>query len=236
MNKINSKRNFNKIAFITCVVVLLVFLGSFIGVTIAWLSKTEENNGGVDIGEVSIQIVSGENVLNGSLNEDGEYVLGTPYEVTLGQKNTETPIELSIKNTGTIPGLVRLHLSVTLKQTPANADEHINPILIKTSDVSMLPNGWVNYYEMPEQEDVYSYDTYLNTKLNANNSFSVATSAIALTDDMVNKTIVFELRAEIIAYSGNAYQIDTPENPVPNQDKPFGNLSEEFLNIWTAWR
>lgn len=34
----------------------------------------------------------------------------------------------------------------------------------------------------------------------------------------------------IVAYSGNAYQVDTAENPVADIDKPFGVLTPEFWN------
>ena len=90
-------------------------------------------------------------------------------------------------------------------------------------------------YDNALLEGVYSYNLFLNKVLAPNEEQAIYTDLTAL-GDLAEKTIYIRLRADIVAHSGNAYQIDSAENPVLDKEKPFGVLTEEFLNIWTAYK
>ena len=70
----------------------------------------------------------------------------------------------------------------------------------------------------------------------ANESKPLITSVTPIADGFEEQTIYIFVRAEIVAYSGNAYQVDTPATPVQDKDKPFGVLTPQFLEQWTAWK
>lgn len=237
MNKIFDKTNKgNRFLIIMCSIAMVLVVA--IGVTFAWLTDIENETGNATIGEVAIEFYSSGNKLNGELLEDGSYVVGVPLEVSFTSLNTEVPVDLTVKNTGTIPGIVKCVIAITDDEGPHNHYTDLEGAhwIIQTSQLRVKQENWVTLYDDPDISDQYFFNSFLNEKLNAGQSKSVISSFTALADGMEEKSIYVYLRAEIVAHSGNAYQVDTPAKPTADIDKPFGVLTEEFLNIWTAWK
>ncbi len=224
------------------VIVSIVFaLMIVLGVTFAWFtdSFTKEDDGGT-IGEVGIEIYSGDTVINGTKQEDGTYLVGTILQTTMPNTlNTTIPIDIKIKNTGNIPGIVRCLVVATNDEILYDHEE--NELqgaysILSTSALKVEQTGWVNLYDHELINDQNYFNSFYNSQLAGGATQNVATGLTGLTEGMQGSKVFVFVRAEIVAYSGNAYQVDTPENPVDAVDKPFGVLTAAFLQQWTAWK
>ncbi len=233
----NNKSIFNNRFFIFMCSVALVLVVA-IGVTFAWLSDLVTNEGDATIGEVGIEIYNNGVKINGEIAEDGSYMAGAPVAVTFGTDKSAISLNLSVKNTGTIPGIVKCFIAITDDQGPHNhyTDLEGAQWIIQTNQVSVTQNNWVTLYDDPDISDQYFYNSFLNEQLAANATKNIISSVQPIADGFEEQTIYIFIRAEIVAYSGNAYQVDTPQNPVQDKDKPFGVLTTEFLQTWTAWK
>lgn len=233
----NNKSIFNNRFFVfMCSVALLLVVA--IGVTFAWLSDIITNTGDATIGEVAIEIYNNGTKINGEVAEDGSYVAGVPVAVTFGADKSSVSVDLSVKNVGTIPGIVKCFIAITDDQGPHNhyTDLEGAQWIIQTNQVGITQNNWVTLYDDPAISDQYFFNSFLNEQLEANASKNIISSVTPVADGFEEQTIYIFIRAEIVAYSGNAYQVDTAENPVADKDKPFGVLTAEFLEQWTAWK
>lgn len=209
-----------------------------IGVTFAWLTDLVNKQGNATIGEVGIEIYNGETKLNGTILEDGTYAVGSPLELTLGELNAAVNVDLSVKNTGTIPGIVKCFIAISTNEGPHDHFTDLGDSLfsVNMSQASIIQNNWVMLHDNPLINDQYFFNSFLNEQLPAGASKNVISSLTPIANGLENTIIYIRIHAMIVAYSGNAYQIDSPENPVENKDKPFGVLTPEFLELWTAWR
>ena len=233
----NNKSIFNNRFFvIMCSVALILVLA--IGITFAWLSDLVTKEGDATIGEVAIEIYNNGTKINGVLAEDGSYMAGAPVAITFGPDKSAISVNLSVKNTGTIPGIVKCFVAITDDQGPHNhyTDLEGAQWIIQTNQVSITQPNWVTLYDDPDISDQYFFNSFLNEQLAANESKPLITSVTPIADGFEEQTIYVFVRAEIVAYSGNAYQVDTPATPVQDKDKPFGVLTPQFLQQWTAWK
>lgn len=226
----------NRFLIIMCSVALVLVVA--IGVTFAWLSDITEQLGNSTIGEVGIEIYYNGTKVNGEIAEDGSYTIGVPVSVTFGADKSTVSFDLSVKNTGTIPGIVKCFISITDDDGPHDFNTNLEGAqwVLQTNQISITQTNWVNLYEDPDISDQYFFNSFLNEQLAANASKNIISSVTPIADGFEEQTIFIFVRAEIVAYSGNAYQVDTAENPVADKDKPFGVLTPEFLEQWTAWK
>ena len=231
----NSLKNNSFFIIMTAIALCLVVA---IGVTFAWLTDIVEKEGNATIGEVGIEIYDGETRLNGVKLEDGSYAIGKPLEIVFGELNTPINLNLQIKNTGTIPGIVKCLVTISTNEGPHDHHTDLDGALfmLKTNQASIVQNGWVNLYDDPIISDQYFFNSFLNEQLPAGATKNVIASLTPIASGLENTSVFIRLRAMIVAYSGNAYQVDTAENPVADIDKPFGVLTPEFLEQWTAWK
>jgi hypothetical protein len=107
------------------------------------------------------------------------------------------------------------------------------PSIIFSSDATVLNNGWVNSFS---DADLYSFYSFYNTKLTPNTLTSVITSITPTNSNAANKAIEITIRADVVAYSGNAYKKESQGQVISDIEKPFGNLNSQFLSTWTAWQ
>lgn len=232
----NSISNSLLVVIVSIVFVLIIALG----VTFAWLTDSFKDEGGGTIGEVGIEIYSGETLISGKKQENGTYLVGTTLEVVLSDNlNTATPINLSVKNTGNIPGIVKCLIVVTADEVLYDHEE--NELkgaynIIQTAQVSVNQSGWVTLFDNELIDDQNFFNSFYNSKLEGGATQSVISSLTPLVEGTQSSKVFVFVRAEIVAYSGNAYQVDSVESPVEAKDKPFGVLSSEFLKKWTAWQ
>ena len=232
----NSK--YNKINFSIFMASIAMVLIIVIGVTYAWLTDIKSKYGDAIIGEVGIEFYSNGTQLGGQVLEDGSYVVGIPLEVTLGELNSKVTFDLTVKNTGTIPGIVRCFIAITDDEGPHNHYTDLDGAhwIIQTNQAEIEQDNWVTLYDDPDISDQYFFNSFLNEQLPAGESKTIIKSITPYADGMQNKSIYIYIRADIVAYSGNAYQVDTEAKPTADIDKPFGVLTDEFLEIWTAWK
>jgi predicted ribosomally synthesized peptide with SipW-like signal peptide len=231
-------KKFNRINFSIFMSSIAMVLIIVIGVTYAWLSDIKNKYGNAIIGEVGIEFYSNGTQLGGEVLEDGSYVVGIPLEVTFGELNSKVTFDLTVKNTGTIPGIVRCFIAITDDEGPHNHYTDLDGAhwIIQTNQVAIEQDNWVTLYDDPDISDQYFFNSFLNEQLAAGASKTIIKSATPYADGMQNKTVYIYIRADIVAYSGNAYQVDTEAKPTADIDKPFGVLTDEFLEIWTAWK
>lgn len=217
-------------------VAIVIVMG--LGVTFAWLTDRYNKKGDTTIGQVGIEIYSGTTKLNGTLDADGNYTVGQPLKVEFGALNTKKTVDISIKNTGTIPGIVRCFIAITTDEGPHDHYTDLDgaKYVVKTNQMSITQNNWVTLYDDELINDCYYFNSFLNEQIPANTSKSIISDMTPIADGLNNTSVYVYIRAEIVAYSGNAYQVDTVDNPVADIDKPFGVLTTDFLNTWTAWR
>ena len=217
----NALKNNSFFIIMTAIALCLVVA---IGVTFAWLTDIVEKEGNATIGEVGIEIYDGETRLNGVKLEDGSYAIGKPLEIVFGELNT--------------PGIVKCLVTISTNEGPHDHHTDLDGALfmLKTNQASIVQNGWVNLYDDPIISDQYFFNSFLNEQLPAGATKNVIASLTPIASGLENTSVFIRLRAMIVAYSGNAYQVDTAENPVADIDKPFGVLTPEFLEQWTAWK
>lgn len=209
----------------------IVLFAVTLGFTIAYLTDEYEQTNDPVIGTVGIEIFTqeGSERISGYLNEQGQYVLGQAYSFTL--TSGENDIDLWIKNTGDINGIVKIFLSVSFPAT-----EIENEVILNSSQVTLASSNWVNNYIAGST--VYAFESFYNNKLQPNTLTRVINSITlsAGNQGLVGKTVNVNLRAEIVAHSGNAYLLNSQGTPVAPADYPFGELSPAFLTQWTAWQ
>ncbi len=233
------KENFLKSnSFFVFMLAIALSLMVAIGITFAWLTDIVSKQNNATIGEVGIEIYNGETKLNGKILEDGSYSIGSPLEIQLGELNTAINLNLNIKNTGTIPGIVKCLITISTNEGPHDHHTDLDGalFLVKTNQAQIVQNNWVTLYDDPLIADQYFFNSFLNEQIGAGETKNVISSFTPTASGLENTSIYIRIRAMIVAYSGNAYQIDSAENPVADKDKPFGVLSTEFLNTWTAWK
>lgn len=234
MPNVNKKKNLIKALVI---VVCLSLIAIIIGYSFAWLTDIFNKEGSATIGEVKVEILDGETKINGEENASGSYVMGSAYAVNLGDVGSEVALNLKVKNTGSINGIVRCFVTISTSVGPNEGFTDLGGAenLANDSQLTVESPDWVNLYDDPLLEGVYSYNMFLNKVLqpNATNNVFVKFRVVSQVE---NTTVYVKLRADIVAHSGNAYQIDSAANPTPNNEKPFGVLTPEFLELWTAYR
>lgn len=223
------------------IVVSIVFaLMIVLGVTFAWFTDSFTKDGGGTIGEVGIEIYNGETLISGTKQEDGTYLVGTILKVTMPDSlNTTLPVDLKIKNTGNIPGIVRCLVVATTDEILYDHEE--NELkgaysILGTSQLKVEQTNWVNLYDHELINDQNYFNSFYNSQIAGGATQSVVTGLTGKVEGMQSSKVFVFVRAEIVAYSGNAYQVDTPQNPVDAVDKPFGVLTAAFLEQWTAWK
>lgn len=230
MKKILNALHNPKIKLIAALVAI-VLLAVTLGFTIAYLTDAYEETNDPVIGSVGIEVYTneGNQRISGFLNQDDEYVLGQAYSFALALG--ENDVDLWIKNTGTINGLVKIFISVTLPAT-----ELENEIILTTGQVTLTSANWVNSYIAGSS--VHAFESFYNNKLAPNTLTRVLNSITvpAGSESLVGKTVNINLRAEIVAHSGNAYLLESEGATINPTDYPFGPLSSAFLNDWTAWQ
>ncbi len=240
MNFKLKQNNSINITIIVCAVVLMVAI--IASATFAWLTDYVERDGSATIGDVRIEIYDGNTKLNSYTEEGGAVVLGTPYHLQFTSEGQIIVPTLSIKNTGTINGIVRCFVSITT--TDGISDNHHTDLdgskyLLDENQLAAVNSDWVTAYDIDLMEGIHSYNMFLN-KVLAPNATNVVFDSLEYLGGLFTGNVYIELRADIVAYSGNAYQVDTESNPTDSIDKPFKvggqDLTPEFLEIWTAWK
>lgn len=222
---------------ISTIVVGLMLIALIIGYSFAWLTDIFNDDGNANIGEVKIEIYDGDTKLNGTQKEDGSYELGSAYAVNLGDVGSVATLNLKVKNTGTINGIVRCFVTISTVVGPSEGFTDLDGASYLATDKQLTVESpdWVDLYDDPLLEGVYGYNMFLN-KVLAPNADNLIFTNFKVVDEVANTTVYVKLRADIVAHSGNAYQIDSEENPVADKDKPFGVLTKEFLDSWTAYK
>ena len=212
-------------AFKTLLMVLVgVLVISVIGLTVSYLSDLIDDTGTGTIGSVALEVRDGETLLNG-YDDGGTYINGIPLEITTGAIGEDYSLNFTIKNTGTINGLVRVFVSILYE--PA---EDFPPEPVKQSEILLTTTGWENVFadDGVLEDNNLVYYSYFNDVLAGNQTINIIQTLRPLTEVAANKNITILFEADIVAHSGNAYLTG-------GTIKPFGDLSADFLEIWTAW-
>lgn len=235
MQDVSKKRK--NIINISIIVLCLSLIALIIGYSFAWLTDIFNDDENANIGEVKIEIYDGETKLNGIEKEDGSYELGTAYAVNLGDVGSKAELNLKVKNTGTINGIVRCFVTISTVVGPSEGFTDLDGAmyLATNNQLTVESPDWVDLYDDPDLVGVYGYNMFLN-KVLAPNAENKIFNSFTVVSEVENTTVYVKLRADIVAHSGNAYQIDSTENPVADKDKPFGVLTKEFLDVWTAYK
>ena len=146
-------------------------------------------------------------------------------------------LNLKVKNVGTINGIVRCFVTISTVVGPSEGFTDLDgaSYLATSKQLKVESPDWVDLYDDPLLEGVYGYNMFLN-KVLAPDAENIVFTNFTVLSEVENTTVYVKLRADIVAHSGNAYQIDNDQNPVADKDKPFGVLTKEFLDIWTAYK
>ncbi|MBR2467821.1 MAG: hypothetical protein IKB42_02135 [Clostridia bacterium] len=220
-------------------VVFALMIG--VGITFAWFTDLFNDEGEATIGEVGIEIYNGDTKINSEVLADGTLLAATSLTVNLpGELNTTLPYDLKVKNTGNIPGIVRCLFVITTDDILYDHEGNLVGgayNIVPMQQLTIGQTGWVVRHDNELLNDQYFYNAFLNSQLEGGADVQLLTGLTPIVDGLQGRTLHIFVRAEIVAYSGNAYQVDTPENPVEDKDKPFGVLPADFLNnTWTAWK
>ena len=146
------KENFLKSnSFFVFMLAIALSLMVAIGITFAWLTDIVSKQNNATIGEVGIEIYNGETKLNGKILEDGSYSIGSPLEIQLGELNTAINLNLNVKNTGTIPGIVKCLITISTNEGPHDHHTDLDGalFLVKTNQAQIVQNNWVTLYDDP---------------------------------------------------------------------------------------
>lgn len=239
--KVYKKKNSISNSFMMTIVAILFALVVGVGITFAWFTDSFTDEGEGVIGEVGIEIYNGDTKINGEIQADGSYVAAATLSVTLSDTlNTSIPFGLKVKNTGNIPGIVRCLFVVTTDDILYDHEGNLVGgayNIVRLDQIAVGQDGWVTRFDNVLINDQYFYNAFLNSQIEGGATKVLASSFTPLLDGMQSTKINIFVRADIVAYSGNAYQVDTETTPVNPEDKPFGVLPEDFLNnTWTAWK
>lgn len=204
-----------------------------LGITFAWLTDIFQDKGNSTIGEVGIELYNGDTKINGTIKDDGTYNVGATVKVALGALNETKALDVRVKNTGTIPGIVRCFVVISSDEGPVDhyTDLAGAKFIIKTNQMNMTQTNWVNLYDHELINDLYAFNSFLNEQLNAGTTKKIIDNITPTVSGLDNTDVFVHIRAEIVAYSGNAYQVNADD-----KDKPFGVLTSDFLEQWTAWK
>ncbi len=236
----NKGKSLIKDNFMTIIVAILFALMIAVGVTFAWLTDSFNDEGDAVIGEVGIEIYNNGTKVSGVKGDDGTYTIGTSIVLNTGANlNEAVPTNITIKNTGNIPGIVRCLIVVTNDEVMFDHEENTLAgayNIIANNQLRVNQTDWVTLYDNELINDQNYFNSFYNKQIEGGASQKVIDSITPLVEGTNSATVYVFIRAEIVAYSGNAYQVDTPENPTLDKDKPFGVLTTDFLNTWTAWQ
>ena len=234
---LKDKKNLKNLINVSIITVCLCLIALIIGYSFAWLTDIFNDDGDAQIGAVKIEIYDGETKLNGTTNDDGSYTVGTAYAVNLGDVGSVSSLNLKVKNVGTINGIVRCFVTISTVVGPSEGFTDLDgaSYLATSKQLKVESPDWVDLYDDPLLEGVYGYNMFLN-KVLAPDAENIVFTNFTVLSEVENTTVYVKLRADIVAHSGNAYQIDNDKNPVADKDKPFGVLTKEFLDIWTAYK
>ena len=115
----NSKEKKQKnLINLSVIAIGVILIAVILGYSFAWLTDLFTNDSTTAIGEVKIEIYDGNTKLNGVTLENGSYAVGSPYEIKLGAVNEAKPLNLKIKNAGTINGIVRCFVTISTNEGP----------------------------------------------------------------------------------------------------------------------
>ena len=219
-----TKHNRKMVLTIAISVFLAVVLAT--GITLAVLTDLFTDTSTPTIGsiEAGLYTDSGATLISGTYDGTNGYIIGSPIIITLpGSMSPGTAtLDLSIKNTGTIDAIARIFISI-----------HYDGLVAGTSQLAFNNAGWVNSFESAGTWFLYSY---YNSVATPNTVIPIGTTIQVLDEDLLNKNVEIMVRVDMVAYSGNAYQIEADGATVADADKPFGVLDSGFLSGWTAWQ
>ena len=210
---------------ITTIVAIILSVLIVGGVTIAYLTDFFENDDTGTVGTVGVELYQNTTLISGIFDQ-GEYTVGNPPIITLGNMGTPVAVNLNVKNSGNINILVRVWVRIVFVVSENQED------LISTADLSVSSTGFVNNYT--DTSSYNDYFAYYNSVLAPNSTATFATNLTPLTTTYANQDVVVYLRADAISYSGNYYKLDDAGYPVDPGDDPW-LVPPAFLTTWTAW-
>ncbi len=232
--------NVNKRKTILTIAIALMLLAIITTASLAFLTDIFETDNTATVGSVKAGLYNNNgNTLISGYENGGQYILGAPILVTLGgTANQPTNVDLWVKNTGTINGLVRVLITITY--TPEN---DTNMLQLTETVASITNTGWVNQFADTSTAGtrVFYLYAYYNSQIAPNTAVRVLNSITPKTAAALSAEVEITVRADMVAYSGNAYKIEAAGTTVPSADKPFkdftsADLTSAFLTSWTAWQ
>lgn len=222
----------NKAVLFTVLSAVFLAIVLATSLTLAVLTDLFTDTSNPNIGEISAGLYTngGSTLISGTYDETEGYLIGSPILVTMPSSvGGTTALDLYVKNTGTINALVRIQLSIY----QPTATEEDPQALATTAQLALSNTGWIN--DFPSAGSWYLY-SYYNSVLAPNTPVSIGATLEALNNTLLNENVELMIRVDMIAHSGNAYQLEDDGQTVADEDKPFGVLDSGFLSSWTAWQ
>lgn len=211
MKKLSKKKLITLIAS----VVLVVALSVAIPLTIAYLTDTGTVTGGATVGSYDLKFYT----------NSGATEVTDGLDVTLSGQGVATDVDFTMYNSGNIPMLVRLFVSVSMQDNIAS-----------TTDLEVLQSGFTitsSQYDYDDEQYSHYYWLYYNSQLAPSTHVDIISSIEALTSGYGNATVTINVSADAIAYSGNPYKLS--QSPTGTDDS-LGALTQDLLDEWTAWQ
>lgn len=177
--KMEKKKKFFIITISICVCMMLICGTILILPTSSWLSRSSTHDASGTVAKAGITVLNGSTTLTGN------------YSLTLGTSATTS--NLKIKNTGTASEIVRLRYCIKASD---------NNTVLTSSNITVTFN--TDFIAHERLDTTWSGYLFYNKALEANAIQSVITSITPLTG-YTNTTVLIQISAEAVLYSGNAY-------------------------------
>lgn len=259
MERVRRQDGYKK-SFIIVLIVVLLSSCIFIGSVLAWLQQDiTRDSGNNSLGTVDFEIYSGSTKISSiKSTANGVTTTGTSKELAITGSSTIRPVNLTIRNTGTIDAIIRVTLSIYYKDENG---QNVALILQDTPNVyngiNIQNDGWVNDFK----DNVTSGYVYYNKVINPYtikrvNTMEDGTQNITSQDISANavpvvtqlllpsakasETYYITITVEGVAYKGNIYQELADKNAskpyqIPVEAYPFG-VPASLPAGWTAWK
>lgn len=154
--------------------------------TASWLSKQNSVTGdssATTVAQAGIRVFNGSSEISSSNNSN----------VVLGASGSATSVNIKLKNTGTAQELVRVYYAIK---------DLDNERVLTTADATVSINS--DFIAHERLDTAWAGYLYYNKALDTNTLVSIINS-ITPTSNYANQTVVIQIQAECVLYSGNAY-------------------------------